>query len=263
MSFTLTPNHNLKKIDFDTEENTWGDILNQNFDTIDSNLGGGIITANPIGSIFAWHKTFGQKSTGSNDSFSTNKLINSSATFISSGVQVNMIVHNETDNTWSHITAIDSETSLSLANDIFTTTGKAYKIYATSKLPVGYEECNGQLIIDPASFYNGQTLPDLNGQANPWNSSGSFLRGDTISGVVENDSFQGHNHEVNRYSWNAGGSDVYYNTGGSNVTVNSTFVAKTNGKAEDPLSDGTNGTPRIASETRPVNMSVVWIMRIK
>ncbi len=41
MSWTLTSNFGLKKIDFDTEENTWGGILNENYDTIDTNLGVG------------------------------------------------------------------------------------------------------------------------------------------------------------------------------------------------------------------------------
>ena len=35
MSWTTTTNFNLKKIDFDTELNTWGDILNQNWDSVD------------------------------------------------------------------------------------------------------------------------------------------------------------------------------------------------------------------------------------
>jgi len=30
----------------------------------------------------------------------------------------------------------------------------------------------------------------------------------------------------------------------------------------DPASDGTNGTPQTASETRPTNMAVVFIMRV-
>lgn len=36
MSYSLTTNYNLKKIDFDTEENTWGDILNENWDNADA-----------------------------------------------------------------------------------------------------------------------------------------------------------------------------------------------------------------------------------
>lgn len=31
----------------------------------------------------------------------------------------------------------------------------------------------------------------------------------------------------------------------------------------EAITDGVNGTPSTGSETRPVNMSVVWIMRIK
>jgi hypothetical protein len=40
-------------------------------------------------------------------------------------------------------------------------------------------------------------------------------------------------------------------------------TATASGTVSAPLSDGVNGTPRIGSETRPTNMSVVWIMRVK
>ena len=40
MSWTTTTNFNLKKIDFDTELNTWGDILNENWDSVDLALSG-------------------------------------------------------------------------------------------------------------------------------------------------------------------------------------------------------------------------------
>ncbi len=38
MSYTTTTNYNLKKIDHNTEENLWGQHLNDNFDIIDANL---------------------------------------------------------------------------------------------------------------------------------------------------------------------------------------------------------------------------------
>jgi hypothetical protein len=45
----------------------------------------------------------------------------------------------------------------------------------TPALPHGWVECNGQTLNDPDSVYNGQTIPNLNGQ-------NRFLRGATTSG---------------------------------------------------------------------------------
>ena len=40
-------------------------------------------------------------------------------------------------------------------------------------LPDGWVECNGQVLDDPASPFNGETIPDLNGSAE----TQRFLRG--------------------------------------------------------------------------------------
>lgn len=67
--------------------------------------------------------------TGTNTSTSSGKLINSSATFLTSKVEIGDIVYNTTDGTAATVTDIDSETSLSLNANIFSATSKAYKVY--------------------------------------------------------------------------------------------------------------------------------------
>lgn len=134
----------------------------------------------------------------------------------------------------------------------------------TPSLPYGWVECNGQTLNDPASPYHNQVIPNLNGNPNGADSPGlnekakMFLRGGTTSGVGQNDAFQGHRHSIDTdgarkrtlayqtYDWGLG---IYAPL--ANITVG------------DPISDGTNGSPRTADETRPKNMSVVWIMRVK
>ena len=57
-------------------------------------------------------------------------------------------------------------------------------------LPPGWVECNGQVLNQPASPFNGQTIPDLNGQAG----ARRFLRGSTSSGSVGG--AESHQHSI-------------------------------------------------------------------
>ncbi len=120
----------------------------------------------------------------------------------------------------------------------------------TPALPLQFVECNGQTISDPQSVYNGRTVPNLN-------STGRFLRGSTTSGTLQNDAFQGHIHNLSRETpMNFGGTvtsgpstDHWFGTQANSISV--------------PANDGVNGEPRTATETRPINMAVVWIIKIK
>lgn len=66
---------------------------------------------------------------GNNTSATSGKLVNSGATFQTSGVQIGDIVYNVTDQTTTFVTNVDSETVLSLNNNIFAAGSKAYVIY--------------------------------------------------------------------------------------------------------------------------------------
>ncbi len=61
----------------------------------------------------------GALSQGTNTSISANKLIDSGATFQSDGVDNTMIVYNTSDDTVSDIVSVDSETELTLSDNIF------------------------------------------------------------------------------------------------------------------------------------------------
>jgi|GEM_PF-1677378 len=135
-------------------------------------------------------------------------------------------------------------------------------------LPSSWMECNGQTVSDAASPLNGRTLPNLNGQ-------GRFLRGGTTSGATQADAMQGHTHDDSGHSHSYTRqphlfSELDTGTGGSILAERSSTSSHhiTRSTAVDtanlggPVDNG-QGTPRVENETRPTNMSVVWIMRIK
>ncbi len=134
----------------------------------------------------------------------------------------------------------------------------------TPSLPYGWVECNGQTLNDPASPYHNQVIPNLNGDPNGADSpgldekAGMFLRGGTSSGVGQNDAFQGHRHSVTHDAVTSSTTQILLSSSGTDLYLPDASIT-----IGDPTSDGTNGTPRTANETRPKNMSVVWIMRVK
>lgn len=145
-----------------------------------------------------------------------------------------------------------------------------HKTLGASTLPGSFVECSGQTINDVASPYNGLTIPDLNGSAR-------FLRGGTSSGALQDDAFQGHKHTLNagqtihllNYVHPAGsfelfGADQRACTGAGGCSSGYYDVYNiVSPSIDNSPSEGAHGAPRFATETRPRNMSVVWVMRIK
>lgn len=126
-------------------------------------------------------------------------------------------------------------------------------------LSSNWVECNGQTLSDPGSPFNGQVIPNLNGAAAGANSPNlarkeqMFLRGGTTSSTGQDYDTKAHNHTYDAISSNvlnyiaSGGS---YAMPGAGTTVKLVYTTQ-----NYPSSGGT--------ETRPANMSVVWIKRVK
>ena len=123
-----------------------------------------------------------------------------------------------------------------------------------SSLPTGWKECNGSTVTDSESPLVNQTLPNLNGELR-------FLRGSSTSGTLQGDAFQGHGHthRFNALAFSPSGSGTTISPSAINGVTNSSG----SGNIVSPVDLSGYGTVRFATETRPVNMSVVWIMRIK
>ena len=114
-------------------------------------------------------------------------------------------------------------------------------------LPDNWAECNGQVLNDAESPYDTTVLPNLN--VNPMiegeGFSGLFLRGGGTSGILQADATARNGLRVpnGTTTRGSGGNRVVLRLNDEGSITNLTI----------------NGDP----ETRPANMSVVWIIRIK
>lgn len=195
----------------------------------------------PIGSIIAWHKTFGTADSGTTDGTTASKLIQSGQNFLTT-ISIGMIVYNTTDDTFANVTAIDDDTTLSIDADIMVS-GEAYTIYKTPQLPDGWVECDGSALSDSDSPYDGETLPDLNSSVGG-SLLGRFIRGDISSGTLQGEDVQTHEHLVRTASGSGGVGAGFGDSPGTTPTLG--------------FASGATG-----DETRPYTMTVVWIMRVK
>jgi hypothetical protein len=172
---------------------------------------------------------------------------------------------------------------------------------ATPALPWGWVECNGQVLADPESPYNGQTMPSLN-------ATGKFLRGSSVSGTMQTEDVGGHTHTgttAANGTHNHGGSTGSVNSNNGRVVpwddnfgtdkmdaantgqlintppggggipwdglatvgnflttidqLDHTHAISADGNHTHTFTTNTN----TGTETRPTNMSVVWIIRVK
>jgi microcystin-dependent protein len=137
-------------------------------------------------------------------------------------------------------------------------------------LPSGYLECDGST-INQGVFANlfgtiGTTyniggegpndfrLPDLRGYFIRGFGTNSDGTASAALGAKQADAFQGHRHAATTNATSSGGAATFQSGGngawfGGSVTV------------LDPITDGVNGTPRTASETRPRNIAMRYLIK--
>jgi len=142
--------------------------------------------------------------------------------------------------------------------------------FASSTAPTGFLICNGDVVPNGSGTIQGVTtdfsalytilgttygsagaLPDLRGyfvRGSGTNSDGTAAG--TFGSKIA-DSFQGHSHSI-KYDTGAGGATLIATTGSDlNRSGTQTMFGSST------VTDGTNGTPRTASETRPKNMALL------
>lgn len=126
-------------------------------------------------------------------------------------------------------------------------------------IPAGWLECNGQTVLDANSPLNGTALPDLNGGT-------YFLRGAATSGAFQSDSFRSHNHSFFTSQNMGPGHNPITGYCGLHATDRINGCGAWSGEGGTWVNNGLLGEiiqSTGGGETRPLNMSVVWIMRIK
>jgi microcystin-dependent protein len=150
--------------------------------------------------------------------------------------------------------------------DSATPTGAVFDM-AASTVPAGYLECTGAAISrttyaalfavigviygsgDGSTTFN---IPDYRGYFRRGWSHGSSVDSGRAIGTLQADAFQGHIHSIGGVPTVGSGFGYSGSSGVTGATITQTG---------SPISDGTSGTPRTATETRPVNISVMTIIK--
>jgi len=164
-----------------------------------------------------------------------------------------------------------------------------YNVSATATLPSGWYKCDGQSVAVPvggeADLLDGVSnsmfaTPNLNAKMQDGLAArGVFLRGGTVAGAVQSDGLQGHRMGISAGQGThthsevrppagaptpAGSQDLVPPDGGEGSQVVQTGASALPAMTADSIvTDGSNGTPRVTNETRPLNMSVIWIIRVQ
>lgn len=178
--------------------------------------------------------------------------------------------------------AMDLKISTATANATFATlTGLAQAMpsgavlpFAMSAAPAGWLKANGALVSRTtyAALFaaigttfgvgDGVTtfaLPDLRGEFMRGFDDGRGVDISRVLGSLQLDASQGHTHTVNQATlWGnySGGASPYY--AGTTAAANSSSPAANYGISLGvEITDGANGVPRIAAETRPRNIALL------
>lgn len=132
---------------------------------------GKALQINPSDTADIPNPSYGGRVSGDASAVTANNLVDAIAGFVTDGVKVGDIVYNNTDRKSATVTAVVSETQLTLSEDIFDTISDEYVIYLTPDIAnqgcVFYVGVGGDVTVrtvggDQVTFQNlnnGQFVP--------------------------------------------------------------------------------------------------------
>lgn len=137
-----------------------------------------------------------------------------------------------------------------------------------------FAQASGNIVANDGAWTGGEfspgdgsttfRIPDTRGYyIRSWSNAGTIDSGRAI-GSIQLDAFQGHFHNIkNNVSGNIASNITMVFSGSASPTAVSGGGSGQNANlsVDAPITDGTNGTPRTASETRSIN--IAWINCIK
>lgn len=128
-----------------------------------------------------------------------------------------------------------------------------------ARMGAGWVLCSGQSAVgsEYESITGNTTVPDARGRALRMKDHAAGVNpSDLTVGVTQDDSFQGHKHDI--------APTIYSetNAGGVLPAATGAGVARSDNWVGNPINDGSNGTPRTASETRMKNVTINFFCKI-
>jgi microcystin-dependent protein len=142
--------------------------------------------------------------------------------------------------------------------------------FAMNTPPSGWLECNGAAISrstysvlfsaisttwgvgDGSTTFN---IPDLRGEFIRGFDNGRGIDSGRAFASSQNDTFQGHHHQMYASSTGAGGGTTDFRNNPASQAAQSNITAR------QAITDGTNGTPRTSTETRPRNLALMYCIK--
>jgi len=223
---------------------------------VEGNITGNFDMFFPIGTIMPFDKSFPNLPTLSGPFVECNgQFINDADSLLHgyrtrnlNGAEVSMELIWESNTGGSRTTVSELEiTALSVGDDV-SGTGISDGTYITE-------------IVGTTIVINDTTVNNI--VTTTFTSDGDFIRGGMNSGLGQKDSFQGHSHIDGFAGVNHAATYGVAVTGHGNINNQNGQSQYNHAKTSGPITDGVHGNPRIALETRPINLSMVYIMRIK
>ena len=276
MADTTTTTYGLVKPEPNASQDTWGTKLNADLDRIDDLLDG-TTAIKPNLSAGLW-KVGGTAVTATAAELNILDGVTATAAELNilDGVTATAAELNILDGvtaTTAELNYVDGVTSpiQTQINAISGVPSGAVMHFAMTSAPSGWLAANGSAVSrttyaalfaasgvtfgagDGSTTFN---LPDLRGEFVRGHDNGRGIDSGRVFGSAQADAFQGHWHGIENSVYGQAGSDGGGGAGSGNIRIDGS-PATPYPYATYVTTDGVNGTPRTAAETRPRNIALL------